>query len=759
MSHVGSHATGGIAPAAAFSSSVFSSSFGSSPPNSHKPASPFSSTAPVLPPPVFPQATSQPVLSSNALHTDMATRSDGESTASAMPRFPPTPTSRRRAGSGFQPPPVFGTTSAASPCGPGVLAVPGGVLWSNTRVNTAPSSEPARAASVFASSAFQQGSHASDQSSNPVLDSTAAMVARGQTTSKPTPFVHGKNAVVTAAKATVPAKMGSHKKKWNGVFPNSHAQDDSQGVLGRAPAGSGVKREREGDLATESESDGVHSTVVADGVQSSVPVHPQGHLTSRQSAQLLLSVGTGKGKGLESPDGGQLLSTRVFTAFMHKIMENSDAQREAAVEHVEKAFFGVVGSHGNGHFPAVLQQMHAAWNALKKKNSGQGKQCSKIKGEHWVALFAIGCHLNLLTSTICNEGALTDAAGGNDLVKRQQRVILEDKWSAMVNGCTYANLLCDICLQLFSNQRDSHAPYSILPVVLRRVRNTFELACNEGISTVQPNMKSVLLKLHRYVRVPPPKQESGSVVERQRTAAFAAMLGEMMLYRCAPPDSAQFIEAFHQRYADMAAIRCTLYHHCADNLLQEVLTDTVIQQAMELLARAFVIAPNEPRANKQLLFVKLTACGLALGRVPSLDIRNTYDETGLEDLIVAVQSSNLPLFTLAMQNNSELYVRCGIHNVLQVVGKRIALLMVVKYYATCFSDRLPVKDMIDYYRLPYSLSEGCYVWLLPLLVEKRINGVIESGVLVLSGTNPFDDYGKNALIEISSKNTDEEGDV
>ncbi|CBH17509.1 hypothetical protein, conserved [Trypanosoma brucei gambiense DAL972] len=428
---------------------------------------------------------------------------------------------------------------------------------------------------------------------------------------------------------------------------------------------------------------------------------------------------------------------RVFSSFMINVMNADEAQREVVEEFIEEAFFGTVESHDVDNFPAALRQLQSAWIALK------GSQ-SQLKGERWVVLFALGSHLNVVTRTIQKE----EEVNGNE-EKEGTKVlggaVRHDIWNVLSDSCTHANLLCEICLQLFSNQRDNHVPYCILPIVLRRARSVFELACNNGVSTVQSNMRSVLLKLHRYVRVAPPKRQLSTVVEKQRAVAFAALLSEMMLYGSAPPESSAFVEAFHQHCMDAVKIRCALYRHCADNLLQEPLTDSIIVQAMELLARAFVIVDDEAIENKRMLFVKLTACALALGRVPVADFQQAFVATGLEDLIVAVRSCNIRLFNVAMRNNSELYVRCGIHNVLQFVSKRISLLMVVKYYSTCFSDRIQVQDMIDYYQLPYNVSEGCNVWLLPLLVEKRINGVIESGVLILSNANPFDDYSKDAI--------------
>ncbi|ORC88683.1 uncharacterized protein TM35_000151140 [Trypanosoma theileri] len=446
---------------------------------------------------------------------------------------------------------------------------------------------------------------------------------------------------------------------------------------------------------------------------------------------------------------GQLLSTRVFIAFMNKILDENETRREEAADILETAFFGVVGSHGSAEFPIALQQLLSAWRILKDSRSQ-----SLSKGEHWVALFALGCHLNFVSSTIRSAEREQQQQSSSQQISdgSQRSIVLNHKWSVLSNSCTYANLLCDICLQLCTNQSESHMPYGVLPLILRRARNTFELANDEGVFSVQTNMKTILLKLHRHVRVPVIQQEPQSIVERQRVASFAYVLSEMLLHSCAPPDSNMFIQSFHQYCGDMVEIRCTLYHHNAHNLLQEPLTDVAIEQAMELLARAYVILPDTATENKRLLFVKMTACGLALGKIPPVSEQDLFNLTELDDLIVAVQSSNMRLFNAVMDKNSEFYVRCGIHNVLQVVGKRISLLMVVRYYMNSFSSRLPVQDMLDYYQMPLTLQEGCNVWLLPLLVEKRINGVMESGVLVLSSANPFDEYNHEMLKAFAAKN-------
>nr|CCC95168.1 conserved hypothetical protein [Trypanosoma congolense IL3000] len=442
--------------------------------------------------------------------------------------------------------------------------------------------------------------------------------------------------------------------------------------------------------------------------------------------------------------GKELLATRVFTAFMSNIMSTDESVWEGSEEHIEGAFFGVVGSHGMADYETTLQQMHKSWVILKKLRGNHQPQLVQLPGERWVVLFSLGCYLNLVTSTI-QEGDVASKFGGNEEMKKLRCTILQDMGNMLIDCCTYANLLCEICLYLFCNQKETHAPFCILPIVLSRARTVFELACEKGISSVQSNLKSILLKLHRFVRVAPPKHGSQSVVEKKRIVAFAALLSEMMLYNSAPPESNHFVEAFHQHYGDMVNIRCALYRNSADKILQEPLTDVMVHQAMELFARAFVLADSEAKEKRQPLFVKLAACALALGRIPPAAFLQSFDNSGLEDLVVALQSCNLRLFNLAMLNNSELYVRCGVHNVLQLVRKRISLLMVVKYYSLCFSDRIPVQEMVEYFKLPYTLLEACNVWLLPLLVEKKINGVIESGTLVLSSTNPFDEYSVDTL--------------
>lgn len=654
-----------------------------------------------------------------------------------MPGVAPSVSTTSVLPSAVEPPPfrapLFGAASSFSAAS--MAATPNSGLTPTSATHTTTSSTSATAAAppncVFPSSVFQEATHSGNPHKTP-RPVAFGMQEGGGGVLNTTPFSQPYAAASTvpfarreqSPQAFDPMTVGP-KRGRGGVFAGGRGAGRARGVppISVTPPAEkmGVQQQPLPQLKRP-------SMFTMDSNSRPPPQQQQ----QRQEQQPTVTV-TAK---------DQLLSTRVFAAFLGKIVDDDEAIRESAAEFFEDAFFGVVGNHGGGaEFSTALQQMLTVWQTMKKKQPH-----FTLKGEHWVALFALGCHLNFVTSTILAGEAEQRASGAE-----QRSFILQNKWAALTNICTHANLMCDISLQLFSNQSENRVPYSVLPFILRRVRNTFELANDEGVLSVQSNMKATLLKLHRYVRSPSLQREPRSVVERQRAAAFACVLGEMMLYCCVPADSVQFIASFHQHCSSMVEIRSTLYHHHANNLLQEPLTDGVIEQAMELLARAFVIVPEDAKENKRLLFVKLSACGLALGRVPSPEEVEAYDVTELEDLIVAVQSSNLQLFNIAMRNNSEFYVQCGIHNVLQVVGKRIALLMVVKYYASNLSVRLDVQDMIDYYNLPLSLHEGCHVWLLPLLVERRINGVMESGVLVLSSANPFDQYGKEALVALDAR--------
>jgi len=74
-------------------------------------------------------------------------------------------------------------------------------------------------------------------------------------------------------------------------------------------------------------------------------------------------------------------------------------------------------------------------------------------------------------------------------------------------------------------------------------------------------------------------------------------------------------------------------------------------------------------------------------------------------------------------------------------------LMVVRYYLHRRRDsRLNIEEMVKHFGLPYTAMEAAMVWLFPLLVKKLINGVIDHHALVLSSTNPFDEYAVQTLV-------------
>ncbi|CCW66044.1 unnamed protein product [Phytomonas sp. Hart1] len=169
------------------------------------------------------------------------------------------------------------------------------------------------------------------------------------------------------------------------------------------------------------------------------------------------------------------------------------------------------------------------------------------------------------------------------------------------------------------------------------------------------------------------------------------------------------------------------------------------------------MTPSGPHRSR--LEWRLMAVELALGRAP---VENEVGSLppSLIGAVEAVRTADLPRLDAVIRENGGFYVEIGIYNVMMVARGHVMLLMVMKFYLhTCsqsqarsegvrsWVDRLEVAKMIKFYHLPYrTVAEATVVWLLPLLVNRKINGFVEGEYLHINPENPFDGYNK-ALFE------------
>ncbi|CBZ27417.1 conserved hypothetical protein [Leishmania mexicana MHOM/GT/2001/U1103] len=458
------------------------------------------------------------------------------------------------------------------------------------------------------------------------------------------------------------------------------------------------------------------------------------------------------------------------------------SREEDVAKTLEQAFFGVVGIEGvHGNFGNTAGEMLALWNGqVRPMISGRGTQSSDgggsaFPGEMWIALFILGTYLNTILSTLQHSksgrcAASSSASASVTDLAAYKAGLRAHPTEALTDACHYANELSELLQTLFQRGGEADAPpYSVIPVVLRRVRSVFDEANARGVATVQSNLNTVTSKLfavlNRRVKTSA-VQPLGSPGEAPRWLltydgkekesllhSFAYLIIEMIAADAPTNDDVElFISAFHECFPSALAERCMLYYRRACALLRQPLRMSLVEEAAELLVKATVVyPPNAPLNNRRVLLVKLLAAELALGRLPPDEDWLALDVPPFIDVVNALKTSRLDLLDAALSMHGPFFVEIGVHNVLCLARQRLALLMVVKFYLThgCES-RLSVSEMVRYHRLPYSAVDAGVVWLLPLLVEKQINGVLDHDYLILSAKTPFDAYPLKTLADAAA---------
>lgn len=466
------------------------------------------------------------------------------------------------------------------------------------------------------------------------------------------------------------------------------------------------------------------------------------------------------------PDDRSLcLASRTFVSTLRKLSSPRPEVREEIGEELQQVFFGVVGKCGvHCSFEKTVCELLALWKREKARGNTSTNVLQTMREELWVAVFAIGCQLNFMLSVLTDPAASLSCGHGE--LAAVALSLRANPIEALGNASVYANQLTDLILELYQRSDEYQTPYALLPLALRRVRTVHDEAAARGVFKAPSNLKTVTSKLFSVlcrkvkasvVQYEDPQHRAtsrwllmyNSVVECNLVMAFAQLVYEMVLSEAPSNDDiTRFVEAFHLSFASSLEQRCMLYYSQALLLLQQPLDTTTLHAAADLLARATVCLPEDaPAENRRLLLLKLTSVHLALGRIPSIEDLGLFMVPELTDAVVAVRAANLALIDLAIRRQAEFFVRTGIYSVLLSVRERVSLLMVVRYYLHRRRDsRLNIEEMVKHFGLPYTAMEAAMVWLFPLLVKKLINGVIDHHALVLSSTNPFDEYAVQTLV-------------
>lgn len=484
---------------------------------------------------------------------------------------------------------------------------------------------------------------------------------------------------------------------------------------------------------------------------------------------------------LSSDEKQWSLAARLCKSFLLQLasaaamgVTTSSASRETGVaDALEHAFFGVAVREGiAGNFAVTAGEMLAVWQkhvrpVITANEGKSGGSALPFPGDVWVALFALGTYLNTIVSTLTSPNNPSLSSSKPDLAAYKAG-LRDHPDEAFTDACHYANELSELLQMVFQRGSEAEAPpYSVIPVVLRRVRTVFDEANARGVATVQSNLGAVTSKLfavlNRRVKshalvpnntnAPAGKPARWTLIydsteKESLLHSFAYLVSEMIAVDAPMSEDVElFVAAFHECLPSALAERCQLYYRHACALLRQPLRMQQAEAAAVLLAKGLAVyPPDAPPSNKRVLEVKLLTAELALGRLPSDKDRYALDVPQLVDVVNALRTSRLDLLDAALKMHGPFFVQVGVHNILMLARQRIALLMVVKYYTTHGCEtRLSVADMVRYHRLPYSSTEASMVWLLPLLVEKHMNGVLDHDFLILSDRAPFEDYPRELL--------------
>lgn len=453
--------------------------------------------------------------------------------------------------------------------------------------------------------------------------------------------------------------------------------------------------------------------------------------------------------------------------FFKQVLDSNAAQREESAALLEQVYFGVAGREGvYGNFEQTASELLAQWAAVSATASAS--IVSMVPGEIWVALFALGAYINVILAAIQSDGgaALTERHDALAGLHAYKEAIRANRREALTDACHYANEMGELLLLIFQRGTEADAPpYSIIPVVLRCIRSVLDESMTECVSTVQSNLNTIASKLfailNRRVKalaIQPGEVGGGStkwllVYDSKTTEnlihCFAHLIIEMIAVDAPRNDDVEaFTTAFHASFPSALAERCMLYYRRACALLRQPLTMQLVSSAAELLAQAIVVYPPDAApTNKRVILMKLMAAELALGRLPSDDDRLALDLPQFTDFINALKTSRMDLYDAALTAHAPFLVEMGIYNTMLAARERISLLMVVKFYISRGGDnRLSVPELITYFNIPYSVTQAKLAWLLPLLIKKQMNGVLDRDYLILSGKAPFDDYEQQKLL-------------
>ena len=454
----------------------------------------------------------------------------------------------------------------------------------------------------------------------------------------------------------------------------------------------------------------------------------------------------------------------LFHEHIKALLHPDSDQRERGMVNLEKALFDQIGAHT---FAASLlrdMQLVVTNDVISKIPSSVAPSLFKL----WVPIFFLGSNVNSLVRLA--ETIHRGESRNDDCDDEHSDDGIGSKLDKLLTlACERANTMVEKLSEIASTalkRSPSGAavsgmlmPFSAIPIVLKRHRDTFDTALQlRGLTGINANSQAPSLLRHLRMAAPQPLDAPPTTLTAEMTAcAMVAVICE----NCA---SRNMLSEFIFRYSESflkhcrhLALPCStlLYRLGAANISNHTSKEK-FAQSFDYFAQSLDLCPEDHLSNRRLIFDSLCMCGIALAKLPDDDTLQQFGaEDELLDLIRAVRCANLELFEVAVRNNLVFYIERGLAGVLHTIRSNILAGMVMKYYDEVQSknphqqnNRLDVGSMLVHYRWNgLEVDEACALWLLPLLLQPRIKGAIHSGgTLLLNPKQPFYEITDAALL-------------
>lgn len=499
----------------------------------------------------------------------------------------------------------------------------------------------------------------------------------------------------------------------------------------------------------------------------------------------------------------------MLTSTSHSVEE----RESCTAEHLSAVFFGNVETLGVEvpQMAWIVSTLSRAWDESQQRGGGNrgGGSAHAADKSRWVALFALGLWVRCMISSLASSSDPTEmleqeATQSSSPLQLFQMSVRQHPNEAMKDACVFASEINVMCLSLYvSPHGASPPPYSLLPLLLQSSRSVFDVCLTLQLVDRGSGSNATVTSKKLYASLATRAREGGMLqrssgggstpesptelhirqdADRYLACALAKVICELMAAdEALKAETWEYMAAFHLGVPDATDVRCCLYYEEASMWLRQCMSKDTLHKARDAFANAYVLclslvqhtttcAESHGMDWMQKLFlikVRLAATQLALGLSPvSFDYTPVGEEdhsgipwvpSEMEDVVVAVEACHLPLLESALHRNAEFFVKMGVYHTLLHLHSRIRLLMVVKFYIQmgCDEKYIKISELLRCYPgylPPYTKEEAVVEWLLPLLMELKINGVVDGSYeyLALSYKNPFEEYPKEVLQKVTT---------